>query len=271
MRLAPKALVLCVIWICPMACLAEPRVIFSENFDGAIPAWASDLRSTSTAHQVNFCGPSTEQSASGKTSMKIDVRLGSLTMMAVYRFPMKIPLSAKPKLSAKVWTGKSNTILGINFVSPAQDFASKDWRDFKFGRPKGSGGWDAVVADTAGMAGPDDIYLTALPKDGYLDGFALHLDWGYTNNDGHVVLYVDDIVVTANAPADYEMRFHQLLQTRYGDVMQRMEKERSDLIGQYARRARSLIEPHTNPLPQSEIALQKDSVLQPLEARLRAY
>ncbi|MEX0776323.1 MAG: hypothetical protein WD042_11515 [Phycisphaeraceae bacterium] len=244
----------------------EHRIVFSCGFeDDATTEWAKQPQFRPGYVDIHACTPLPGNTASGALALKLDATLAANSAIVYWRLPIQIPLSANPKVTARVWTGKSNTILAVSYVAPGQDFDQRLWRDFRSGRSQETGGWETVAADTTRFGAPEDPYKTPVPDDAYIDGFGLYLDRSWTSSNGRAVLLIDDIVITADLPQGFEAAFDKRLWTRYGRTIERMERERSEAEAVRSARVKRTIETHRAQLLQ----LSQDISPQPALAKLQ--
>lgn len=253
-----------------LAAGAAPRVVYSCDFDGAAPPqWAAQPEMLRAGGEVRACRVVSGRSASGRQSLKLDFTLAAHSTLVWWKLPFKVPLSARPKISAKVWTGRSNTILALSYVAPADDFDQRLWRDFKLGRSGQSGGWETLTADASNFGSAEDPYKTAVPPDGYIDGFGVYLDRDWTEDDGHVVLWIDDITVTADVPEGFQPAFEASLNRKYADVIARASAQRQRDTEARIRRWSDSIDSRAARLEQAEHVAAANPLLSELQARLR--
>lgn len=251
---------------------AAEVVVYHEDFEGPAPPWAASVAGL-PAGNVHHVGVSDDRAASGSRSLKIEVTLMGNSALAVWRpLPFKIPLTARPRLTARVWTGQTNTILAVNLVAPQREFESVGRRDFRKGRGRFDRSWETLIVDAASDDFGEILYKGELPEDGYINGIGVYFDDTWLGADRRGTLYIDDVVVTADVAPGWEARFATRLE-KYEPMRRRLAQEKARTRAALITRLKQTVAPRGRRLAARgpEPTLPADTAAGRLERRLLAW
>jgi hypothetical protein len=198
------------VWLqCVTVVFAAPLtpVNYHEDFEGEDPVlyWTANGK-----HTVNFKGITDEKAFSGHKSFKLDVTLESGSYH-YWSIPVRIPCASRLEFSARILveqTTRSRVGLGPNYIFPPSRHSgcgpvgrisspSSEWRLQKAElAQRGRENADSSLKKLVSGASSRDVAVS-------LSRLGIFI---YGGKGGRVVIYVDDVKITGEAPSreDYD-------------------------------------------------------------------
>lgn len=202
--------------------IAEHRVIFGQDFEGAVAADAMRIWYLYPGNQCRmvFAGVSEEQAFSGKRSYKIQVELQPAEVPKFYiRLSLQIPKWSDLKLSWRIRTETS---------PKASTYPSHGFSHGEAGGTDGNvaGGEGSKVSEVKGW----ELWQASMRSDGlnvgeYASGVSLYMQLSPMSKVTTVTFYIDDITIEGKLPSDWKKQWADVY--RYFTVYAETDRRRS--------------------------------------------
>ncbi|MFH1922611.1 MAG: hypothetical protein ABIP48_22335, partial [Planctomycetota bacterium] len=220
-----------------VASAAPESVVYHEGFETGEPKWAIWAKNADEPCTIHVLGPSGEKAFAGERSLKLDLTFhdGSYCYFGT---PVKVPAAGNLKLSGYLCVDQIpsgvHVGLGWNVDLPPSGHSgcstietlskpTGDWRRFEVDL--------AEVGERTARGVLGSPYVLR-----YLNRIALMFS-GKFEPGGHVVVYVDDVKITGQVPADYETAIEAEI-----DRTKAAQNAKVEGWNQRAREARSAVE-----------------------------